>query len=118
MKFIRLKILVVLLLALSAFRGNATELNQLYKVRENHFEKGEILDTIFLKKAMQSSDNHVKVIAKGLLANYYLENIDFKGEQYWAELSIDFDTSYKTIWFKDEISRDLELLVFDDFFRK
>jgi CHAT domain-containing protein len=117
MKFIRLKILVVLLLSLSAFRGNATELNELYKVRENHFEKGEILDTIFLKKAMQSSDNHVKVIAKGLLANYYLENIDFKGEQYWAELSIDFDTSYKTIWFKDEISRDLELLVFDDFFR-
>ena len=117
MKFIRLKILVVLLLALSAFRGNATELNELYKVRENHFEKGEILDTIFLRKAMQSSDNHVKVIAKGLLANYYLENIDFKGEQYWAELSIDFDTSYKTIWFKDEISRDLELLVFDDFFR-
>jgi CHAT domain-containing protein len=117
MKFIRLKILVVLLLALSAFRGNATDLNELYKVRENHFDKGQILDTFFLNKLMQSTDNHVKVIAKGILANYYLENIDINGEKYWAELSIDFDTSYNTIWFKDEKSRDLEMLVFDDFFR-
>ena len=117
MKIFRFKKLVIVTLVFLAFRGNANELEDLYKIRENHFEKGEILDTIFLRKFMQSSDPHVKIIAKGLLANYYIENIDLKGEQYWAELSINFDSSNKRIWFNDEITRDLEMLIFDDFFR-
>ncbi len=117
MKFFGVKLFFIGLFVFTAFRGNASELEDLYKIRENHFEKGEILDTNFLRKFMQSNDPHVKIIAKGLFANYYIENIDLKGEQYWAELSIDFDSSYRTIWFKNQTTRDLELLIFDDFFR-
>ena len=117
MKFIRLKIFFIVIIVFVAVRGYATELDQLYKVRENHFEKGEILDTIFLKNCMLSNNKHINIIAKGILANYYLENINLKGEQLWVALSADYDSTNKTIWFKDEINRDLEMLVFDDFFR-
>mgnify|MGYP000285637418 CR=1 FL=1 len=36
-------------------RGNASELDELYKVRENYFDKGMPLDTIFLKKCIPYS---------------------------------------------------------------
>jgi CHAT domain-containing protein len=117
MKIFRFKKLVIVTLVFLAFRGNANVLEDLYKIRENYFEKNTLLDTNSLKIYMQSKDEHVKIIAKGILANYYLENIDITGEKYWTELSINFDSSNKRIWFNDEITRDLEMLIFDDFFR-
>ncbi len=98
-------------------RGNASELDELYKVRENYFDKGMPLDTIFLKKCIKSTNKTIVRLSKGILGTYFIENNNPLGENIWVELSIDFDSLFKTDWFIDKETLSHEFLVFDDLFR-
>ena len=79
MKFVRVKIFVVFLIVFLAFRGNATDVKDLDKVRENHFTNNATFDTLFVKKCMKSDNKFVARYAKGLLGAYYIEKLNING---------------------------------------
>ena len=91
MKFVRVKIVVVFLIVFLTFRGNATDVKDLDKVRENYFTNNATLDTLFVKKCMKSDNKFVARYAKGLLGAYYIEKLNVNGERYWLDLGLSKD---------------------------
>ena len=112
MKFMRVKIWVIILFVFAAFRGYATDIKDLDKVRENHFENNKPLDTLFIKKCMKSDNRLLARYAKGLLGAYYIEKLNVNGERFWLDLGLSKDK-----WFQDGATINEEMLLFDDVFR-
>ncbi len=108
----RVKILFIILIVFFAFRGNATDVKDLDKVRENHFTNNATFDTLFVKECMKSDNKFVARYAKGLLGAYYIENLNVNGERYWLDLGLSKDK-----WFQESSTINEEMLLFDDMFR-
>jgi hypothetical protein len=108
----RVKKYIIALLVFVAIRGYATDVKDLDKVRENHFENNKPLDTLFLKKCMKSDNRLLARYAKGLLGAYYIEKFNVNGERFWLDLGLSEDK-----WFQDGATINEEMLLFDDVFR-
>ena len=96
---------------------NATNIDDLDKVRQNHFEFNDTIDINLLNKCVLSPDKALARYAKGLLGVYYIENLNKKGDQIWIDLSLESDEKNQSFWFKNEKSFNQEMLLFDDLFR-
>jgi CHAT domain-containing protein len=86
------------------------DLEQLDKIRHDHFEKGLEYRSASVRGALNSNNPVVKRYAKALDALFLMENFKSGGDSIWISIA-------DSTWFQDVKAKNYELLLIDDLFR-